>query len=75
LGLLVIALRLGFCLQLLVASYQRLQAAEILPWLLLSYTLINMAQGQWGQPTSLGFSILAGGLMLAILGKPELNTS
>jgi hypothetical protein len=75
LGLLVIALRLGFCFQLLVASYQRLQAAEILPWLLLSYTLINMAQGQWGQPTSLGFSILAGGLMLAILGKPELNTS
>ena len=75
LGVLVIALRLGFCFQLLVASYQRLQVSEILPWLLLSYTLINIAQGQWGQPTSLGFSILAAGLMLAVLGKPELNNS
>jgi hypothetical protein len=75
LGLGVIILRLGFCFQLLMAAYRRLQAADILPWLLLSFTLINIGQGQWGQPSSLGFSILAGGMMLAVLRNSSSETS
>jgi hypothetical protein len=30
-------------------------------------------QGQWAQPTSLGFSVLAGGLLLASLKSEEDN--
>jgi hypothetical protein len=70
LGLGVIALRLIFCLQLLIASYRKLQMADLLPWMLLNFALLNIGQGQWGQPTALGFSIIIGGLMLASL-KPR----
>lgn len=69
LGLLVILLRLGFCVQLLTAAYRRLQISDILPWMLLNFVLFNVSQGQWAQPTSLGFAILSGGLLLAVLQK------
>ncbi|MEJ6981982.1 hypothetical protein WG906_16050 [Pedobacter sp. P351] len=69
LGLLVIILRVLFCIQLLIAAYRRLQIKDLLPWMLLNFALINIAQGQWGQPTSLGFSVVIGGLMLASFKK------
>jgi len=33
--------------------------------MLLSFALLIIPQGQWAQPTSLGFSTLIGGLMIA----------
>jgi hypothetical protein len=65
LGLSVIFLRLLFCLQLLKAAYSKLQLADFLPWMILNFALLSIAQGQWGQPSSLGFSVLVGGIMLA----------
>lgn len=67
LGLSIILLRLGLSLEITLASYKRLKDGDLLPWMLLSFGLINLPQGQWSQPTSLGFCILISGLMIASL--------
>jgi hypothetical protein len=72
-GLTVILLRLGISIKLALAAYRRLQTRDLLPWMLLSFCLLNVPQGQWGQPTSLGFGILTGGLTLAALRKSTLK--
>ncbi len=71
LGLTAILIRLGLCFELLRAAYKRLGQGDLLPWLLLSFCLLNVPQGQWGQPTSLGFSIIIGGLTMASLKSPS----
>ncbi len=71
-GFAVILIRLGFCFKLATASYMMIAKKNILPWLLLSFALLVIPQGQWAQPTILGFSTLAGGLVIASL-KPRLG--
>jgi hypothetical protein len=75
LGLAVILLRIGLCLQFFIIAYRRLQKNDMLPWMLLNFCLLSIIQGQWGQPTSLGFAIVAGGLMLAALQEKALETN
>ncbi|MDT0675839.1 hypothetical protein [Autumnicola musiva] len=70
-GMLVILLRLVFCLDISIKSYKSLQYENLLPWILLSFALITIPQGQWAQPTALGFSTLIGGLVLGALKVPE----
>ena len=70
LGLALIFCRTAFCFDLLLKSYRCLIEGEILPWLLLSYGMICVAQGAWSQPTALGFSTMIGGLMLASIKSP-----
>ncbi len=72
-GLSVIFLRLGFTFKLLVGSYKKLALGDLLPWLLLSYALLDVAQGGWAQPTSLGFCIVIGGLTLASVKENPLR--
>jgi len=67
LGLLVIGLRVGLAIKIALASYQKLVKGNILPWLLTSVGFLTVTQGQWHQPTSLGFCALVGGLWLAAL--------
>jgi hypothetical protein len=67
LGLAVICIRLGICIKIAKVAYRRLTVGDLLPWLLLSFLLVNVPQGQWGQPTSLGFGIVIGGLAMASL--------
>jgi len=64
-GLGVIFLRLGLCWKLAVNSYRKLNAGDMLPWMILSLGLLNIPQGQWAQPTNLGFGVLLGGLIVA----------
>jgi hypothetical protein len=66
-GLAVIFMRLGFTAKLFAASYKRLVIGDLLPWILVSFALLTIPQGQWAQPTGLGFSTLIGGLVLASL--------
>ena len=66
-GLSVVFIRLALSARLAMAGYRRLVAGDLLPWLLLSFCLLSLPQAQWAQPTSLGFSILIGGLTLASL--------
>ncbi|WP_051935846.1 hypothetical protein [Salegentibacter sp. Hel_I_6] len=67
----VILIRLGICLQMALASYQSLKTGDFLPWMLLSFCLLIVPQGQWAQPTALGFAILIGGLLLASLNHED----
>lgn len=70
LGLLAILLRMTLSLQIAVACYRRLKLGDIFPWILLSYCLLNLPQGQWSQPTSLGFCIVSAGFAIAALNLP-----
>ncbi|MES2891576.1 MAG: hypothetical protein V4725_06170 [Bacteroidota bacterium] len=70
-GLLVIALRVGLAVKLTVMSFRALKADNLLPWLLTSVGSIVVLQGQWHQPTALGFCALVGGLWLGSLRRPR----
>ena len=66
-GLAMIIIRLCFCWKITLACYHKLTQNDLLPWMLLSFGLLIIPQGQWAQPTSLGFSTLIGGLIIASL--------
>ena len=66
-GILIILFRLTFCAQIAFKSFKALRDLNILPWMLLSFALLVILQGQWAQPTALGFSVVIGGLVLASL--------
>ena len=70
-GLGVIFIRLGLAFKFTILAFKKLQNADLLPWMLLSFGLLVMPQGQWAQPTSLGFSTLIGGLLFASLRRPK----
>ncbi|MEJ7912597.1 MAG: hypothetical protein WKF70_05535, partial [Chitinophagaceae bacterium] len=70
-GVAFICLRVALCIRLAMASFKAIDKGAILPWLLLSFTLFQIPQGQWAQPTSLGFSVILGGLVIAALNDPE----
>lgn len=73
LGLMVILIRVGLSLKISLASYSKLVRGDILPWMLLSFGLLLIPQSQWGQPTTLGFSSLVAGLLLASLRVKSLD--
>ena len=66
-GIYAIALRLNLGIRFLIESYKRLQKSDLLPWMLLSVSFQAVAQGQWAQPTALGFAVILGGLTIASL--------
>lgn len=70
-GLGVILIRVLFSLKISWLSFVTMRRGDFLPWILLSFALIIIPQGQWAQPTALGFSTVIGGLVLAALNKPE----
>ncbi len=65
LGLVVIFIRILISFRLGVASFYKLKSGDMLPWMLLSFALLVFPQGQWAQPTTLGFSTLIMGLLIA----------
>jgi hypothetical protein len=65
LGLIIIFIRLALVAKLSVLSFKKLNSGDLLPWMLLSFGALNIPQGQWAQPTGLGFSVLVGGLIIA----------
>jgi hypothetical protein len=65
LGLFFIVLRVAVGVLILRRSLKRLRAGDVLPVLLCSACFLNVTTGQWGPPTSLGFAVLTGGLVLA----------
>jgi hypothetical protein len=66
-GISVILIRLALSFKLLKFSVRKMLAGDTLPWMLMSYGLLVIPQGQWAQPTSLGFGALIGGLIFASL--------
>ncbi|WP_346881382.1 hypothetical protein [uncultured Algibacter sp.] len=71
-GIIVILIRVVFCASIFFKGYGNLKYGNLLPWILLSSGLLVILQGQWAQPTVLGFSTLLGGLILA---SSKLETS
>lgn len=72
-GLFVIFFRIGLAVKIVLASYHKLTVNDFLPWLLLSFGILELAQGNWAQPTYLGFSIMISGLMLASLNSNNIK--
>jgi len=70
-GIGVILVRLGLSLKLFIFGYRQMIRGDLLPWMLLSFALLVIPQGQWAQPTSLGFSTLIGGLLFASFSKAK----
>lgn len=65
LGLITIFIRVHFTWKLSWQAFALIAQGNFLPWMLLSFAFVNVIQGQWAQPTSLGFSTLVAGLILA----------
>ena len=64
-GFLVIIIRTSLVGELFLKAWQSLKETNLLPWMLMSFGTLSILQGQWGQPTSLGFTILIGGIIIA----------
>ncbi|RYY17334.1 MAG: hypothetical protein EOO36_09875 [Cytophagaceae bacterium] len=75
LGIGLVFLRLGLTLKIGLACYRKLSQGDLLPWMLLSFGLITLAQGGWSQPSALGFYVLIGGLLVASLRPPAQPTT
>lgn len=69
-GFILIVIRIILSASLVRNSLIALRLGNALPWMLISFGFIQILQGQWGPPTNLGFTILAGGLIMSSL-KPE----
>lgn len=67
LGLGVIFIRVGLGIKIAYASFQKLSYGVLLPWLLVSIGFLILAQGQWAQPTVLGFSCFVGGITISCI--------
>lgn len=65
LGLLLILIRVQFAFSMAFRSFKYMRKENFLPWMLLGISFLIFLQGQWSQPTSIGFSTLMGGMMLA----------
>lgn len=74
-GIIMILLRVSLSLSLVFKGFIDARRGEMLTWLLSSYGMMTIIQGQWAQPTSLGFAVLIAGLMLASQNKetPQLR--
>ena len=68
-GFFVICLKLALATKLFYRSWKDIAAGNVLPWLLLSFAFIVLLNGQWGQPTSLGFCVLSVGLVISSLNE------
>jgi hypothetical protein len=66
-GVCVIFVRIGLSLKLLFNAFKKMMGGDLLPWMLLSFGLLVLPQGQWAQPTSLGFTTVIGGLIIATM--------
>lgn len=67
LGMIMIILRSIFVFDLTKKSWISAIRNNSMPWMLLSFGIIMIIQGLWAQPTALGFSVLAGGFIIASL--------
>lgn len=72
LGIGIILIRILISAKLVAWSWKYLIKNDILPWIILSFTLFVLPQGAWAQPTSLGFSVLVSGLLIASFKTKEI---
>ncbi len=74
LGGAIILLRLGLALSLFLKSIRLPQQDKLLPVIFCGTALFSLTQGQWAQPSMLGYSVMVAGLLLASINKnPKLE--
>lgn len=73
LGTFVLFTRIAIVLKIFIEGYKALKFNNILPWLLLSVDFQLISQGQWAQPTALGFAVLFAGLNIAAFKMSSSN--
>ncbi|MEL6943950.1 MAG: hypothetical protein AAFO82_14910, partial [Bacteroidota bacterium] len=71
LGLALIFMRLSLGIDVFINSIQSLVNGDFLPWILMSFVFLEIAIAGWSQATSLGFSIITTGLVLASFREAE----
>ncbi len=71
LGFIVIFVRVATAVKLTRDSVYYLKKKDALAWMLMSFSVILILQSQWGQPTTLGFTVLGSGLVVAAMNEPE----
>jgi hypothetical protein len=71
LGLGFIILRIALAVKLFLVSLRALKAGEVVSILLFSTAFLDVLNGQLGQPTTLGFTVVLAGLCLAAANFPE----
>lgn len=70
-GFIIIIVRITLSIQMARRAMKHLKTTDALSWMLISFCFVNVLQAQWGQPTSLGFTVLSAGLAIAALNEPE----
>ena len=71
LGISIILIRISLTLKMGLIAFRKLNSGDLLPWMLLSFGVLLIPEGQWSQPTSLGFSTLIGGLIIASFNNEQ----
>lgn len=69
LGGVIIVLRLGLALSLFLKSIRLPNEDKLLPLIFCGTALFSLTQGQWAQPSMLGYSVMVTGLLLASINK------
>ena len=69
LGYAYILLRLAICVYLILEGWNALGRGEGTPILLVAASLVDMASGQFGQPSTLGFAVFTAGVALALMNR------
>jgi len=72
LGITAILIRTTLAVKIGLKSIKRISEGDILPWMLFTSSFVGILQGQWAQPTNLGFNVLMAGLTLAALKRQEI---
>ncbi len=67
LGFFAILIRVGLSIKITAACYRKIKLNESLAWMVLSFEILLLVKGQLGQPVSLGFFTMGGGLVIAAL--------
>ena len=71
LGYAYILLRIWICWFLIRQAWEALKRNEAMPLLLVAAAGLDLISGQFGQPTTLGFAVLAAGLSLASIDPAQ----
>jgi hypothetical protein len=71
LGLTAIIFRTYFMAKLGLVCHKHLSRHNPLPWLIYAATFLLILNGQWGQSTTLGFTVFGAGLCLAAIKIPK----
>ena len=64
-----ILVRLGLAVSLFIKALQLPAEHKLLPVILCGTALFSLTQGQWAQPSMLGYTIIVSGILLALINK------